>query len=105
MNALDELTKSLWMNQTRIPAAPKLSKNITCDRVVIGHGIAGMSCAYELASAGQKVVVIDRGRLGGGMTARTTAHLAAICDDGVAELAKTRGMAMCKRFHESQFAA
>lgn len=105
MNALEEATKSLWMAGTRIPAAPKLNKNLTCDTVVVGSGIAGMSCAYELAAQGQKVIVVDRGRIGGGMTARTTAHLAPICDDGIAELSKMRGAEMSRLFHQSQQAA
>jgi glycine/D-amino acid oxidase-like deaminating enzyme len=35
-----------------------------------------MSTAYELAMEGQKVIVIDRGAIAGGATARTSAHLA-----------------------------
>jgi glycine/D-amino acid oxidase-like deaminating enzyme len=34
--------------------------------VVIGGGIVGLACAYELASAGRTVHVIDRGRIGTG---------------------------------------
>ncbi len=105
MSALHEQTKSLWMTGARVPPAAKLSKNLTCDTVVIGAGIAGLSCAYELAAEGQSVVVLTRGRIGDGMTARTTAHLAPICDDGIAELGKVRGVEIGRLFQESQAAA
>jgi D-amino-acid dehydrogenase len=34
--------------------------------VVIGGGIIGLACAYELASAGRRVHVVDRARIGSG---------------------------------------
>jgi predicted NAD/FAD-binding protein len=53
MNANDEHTKSLWMSVAVAPDAPVLSMDVQCDSVVIGSGIAGLSCAYELAVEGQ----------------------------------------------------
>ena len=53
----------------------------------------------------QKVVVLDRGRIAGGVTSRTTAHLAPVCDDGVSELTKMRGEEMAAKFQASQSAA
>ena len=55
---------------------------------VIGSGIAGISTAYELCKLGMSVMVIDRGPIAGGMTSRTSAHLAPLCDDLVQ---RTRG--------------
>ncbi|TIW30116.1 MAG: FAD-binding oxidoreductase, partial [Mesorhizobium sp.] len=63
------------------PDAVALGQSEQVDVVVVGSGIAGLSVAYELAVAGQKVAVLDRGRIGSGMTARTTAHLSSVCDD------------------------
>lgn len=39
------------------------------DVVVIGSGVVGASCAYELALAGRRVLVLDRGGLAAGTTA------------------------------------
>src|SRR5437899_11807207 len=72
---------------------------------VIGAGIGGISVAYELALAGRKVVLVDRGRLLGGMTSRTTAHLAPICDDGLSALVDMRGESLARGFQASQQAA
>jgi glycine/D-amino acid oxidase-like deaminating enzyme len=58
-----------------VAKATALEGSDHADIVVIGSGIAGLSCAYELAVRGRSVIVIDRGQIGSGMTARTTAHL------------------------------
>ena len=106
MNASDERTRSLWMTQEAVaPQARRLAEDLTCDVVVVGSGIAGLSVAYELSQIGKAVVVLDRGRIAGGVTSRTTAHLAPVCDDGVAELTKIRGEEMAAKFQASQSAA
>ena len=91
MNAGDERSRSLWMDVQVADEAPALDRTERADTVVIGSGIAGLSTAYELAAAGQSVVVLDRGAIGMGMTARTTAHLNAVSDDGTEQMIKLRG--------------
>jgi glycine/D-amino acid oxidase-like deaminating enzyme/nitrite reductase/ring-hydroxylating ferredoxin subunit len=104
MNARGERTQSLWM-QFDLPRRPRLEDNLRCDAVVIGSGIAGLSTAYELAQAGRMVIVVDRGPIAGGITSRTTAHLASICDDGLSALIKMRGEDNARLFQQSQEAA
>lgn len=105
MNANGEQTQSLWMKVEVDPDAPRFSGKQSCDTVIIGSGIAGLSVAYELARVGHKVIVIDRGPISGGMTSRTTAHLAPICDDGLSTLINLRGEEMARLFQQSQEAA
>jgi glycine/D-amino acid oxidase-like deaminating enzyme/nitrite reductase/ring-hydroxylating ferredoxin subunit len=102
MNASDEATRSLWMQQDVAAHEPRLEGSLRCDTVVIGAGIAGLSVAYEMAMADRMVIVVDRGRIAGGMTSRTTAHLAPVCDDGVSSLIRLRGEETAKLFQESQ---
>ena len=71
----------------------------------IGSGIAGLSSAYEAARFGAKVIVIDRGDITGGMTARTTAHLVSEIDDRYFDLIKAVGEEHARLYHESQVAA
>ena len=105
MNVRDEATRSLWMRVEVMPDAPAAKGALTADTVIVGSGIAGLSAAYELAAAGQKVIVVDRGAIGGGMTSRTTAHLAPICDDTLSSLIDLRGERMARLFQQSQEAA
>jgi glycine/D-amino acid oxidase-like deaminating enzyme/nitrite reductase/ring-hydroxylating ferredoxin subunit len=105
MNVGDEKTQSLWMDTDVAADAPRLSRDERADTVVIGSGIAGLSTAYELSQAGHTVVVIDRGKIGKGMTSRTTAHLAPPCDDGFEALTNVRGVEMARLFYQSHSAA
>ena len=104
MNVGDERSRSLWM-EVEVASAPALKKDISADTVVIGSGIAGLSTAYELSGQGQKVVVLDRGKIGRGMTARTTAHLTPNNDDGNKALVDRRGVDVAKQFYQSQAAS
>jgi hypothetical protein len=98
-------SKSLWMDVDVMPAAGSLPGNVDCDVAVIGSGIAGISTAYELCKLGMSVMVIDRGPIAGGMTSRTSAHLAPLCDDLVSEMMKIKGQEATKLFCDSQDAA
>jgi Rieske Fe-S protein len=104
MNVSAERTRSLWMQTEVLPEADALQADLKADVLIVGSGMAGLSAAYELAQTGRKVIVVDRGRICGGMTARTTAHLA-ICDDGISSLINLRGADTARLFHESQQAA
>ncbi|MGZ8998023.1 MAG: FAD-dependent oxidoreductase [Allosphingosinicella sp.] len=105
MNVGDEHSLSYWMESGPRIQAPRLEADISCDAVVVGAGIAGLSTAYELSAAGVSVVVIDRGRIGYGMTARTTAHLATELDDFYSELIRVRGEDEARLYYRSQVAA
>jgi glycine/D-amino acid oxidase-like deaminating enzyme/nitrite reductase/ring-hydroxylating ferredoxin subunit len=98
-------SRSLWMSIAVAPQATQLQQDERCDVVVVGSGIAGLSTAYELSERGRSVIVIDRGSIAGGMTARTSAHLAPLCDDLMSEMQKIKGTEPSKLFYESQAAA
>ena len=81
MNASLERSRSVWGTSADAPNASPRASDRTAGVAVVGAGIAGLSTAYELARSGEKVTILDRGSIGGGMTARTTAHLASALDD------------------------
>jgi glycine/D-amino acid oxidase-like deaminating enzyme/nitrite reductase/ring-hydroxylating ferredoxin subunit len=91
MNSAAERTRSLWWATTALDRYAPLARDADADLAVVGAGIAGLSVAYELAAAGQRVIVLDAGRVGGGMTGRTTAHLANALDDRWCDLIALRG--------------
>lgn len=60
----------------------------TYDIAIVGAGIVGASCAAECARNGLKVVVLDRGPVGGGATAAGMGHVV-VMDDSEAQFALT----------------
>jgi glycine/D-amino acid oxidase-like deaminating enzyme/nitrite reductase/ring-hydroxylating ferredoxin subunit len=99
-------TSSFWVEDVGLEQRSPLDSDISCDLVVIGSGIAGLSAAYEAARGGWAVVVIDRAAtVGGVMTPRTTAHLATELDDYYHYLVKARGEDDARLYYDSQVAA
>src|ERR1043165_1882181 len=84
-------TTSVWMGTGNVPSTKPLSTNLITNVVIVGAGIAGLTTAYLLTKQGQSVVVLDDGPIGGGMTARTTAHLTNALDDRFYELERLFG--------------
>lgn len=54
---------------------------LECDVVIAGAGGAGLSAAVEAASAGAKVIVVEKNAMGGGSTARSGGKLLAAQTD------------------------
>ena len=98
-------TRSIWMDTAPTPSLEPLTESLECDVCVVGAGIAGMSTAYALATAGKRVIVIDDGPIGGGETSRTTAHLANAMDDRFYSLEETHGADGARCAAESHGAA
>jgi glycine/D-amino acid oxidase-like deaminating enzyme/nitrite reductase/ring-hydroxylating ferredoxin subunit len=84
-------TTSVWIATTDTPSENRLSKDTNADVCIVGAGIAGLTVAHLLAREGKAVVVLDDGPIGGGMTARTTAHLTCALDDRFYELERLFG--------------
>ena len=91
MDSDSRQTKSIWMATAEVPEQSSLTENTHSDVCIIGAGIAGMTTAYLLAREGRSVIVLDDGRIGGGMTERTTAHLSNAIDDRYFEIARLHG--------------
>ena len=97
-------TTSIWM-ETVVPVFPPLAANTQADVCVIGAGIAGLSTAFLLARSGKSVIVLEDGRIGGGETGRTTAHLTTALDDRYYELEHLHGSLGAQLAAESHAAA
>ncbi len=83
-------TTSIWMSAPTPKFLP-LAEDIAADVCVVGAGISGLTTAYLLARAGQSVVVLDDGEVGGGETGRTTAHLTFVIDDRFHSIERLHG--------------
>jgi glycine/D-amino acid oxidase-like deaminating enzyme/nitrite reductase/ring-hydroxylating ferredoxin subunit len=84
-------TVSTWMREP-VPEFPALSASVHVDVCVVGAGIAGLSCAYQLRKEGHSVLVLDDRGIGSGETGRTTAHLSNALDDRYHVLERVHGL-------------
>ncbi len=66
---------SVWSMTCRLPFFPALEGDLTADVLVIGGGMAGLLCAYELSRAGVDCALIEQDRICSGVTQNTTAKL------------------------------
>ena len=67
--------ESIWRESVFLPQFPQLRGDVSTDVLVIGGGMAGLLCAYQLQSAGVDCMVAERTRIASGVTGNTTAKL------------------------------
>jgi glycine/D-amino acid oxidase-like deaminating enzyme len=77
---------STWLESYVKPSFPTLEENKKAEVVIVGGGAAGMLSAYLLASAGKKVVLIEKNKIGEGTTAYTTGFLTESLDTNMRDL-------------------
>ncbi len=67
--------KSIWNLTSSIKQREKLNKDLSCDILIVGAGLTGILTAYYLQKEGKNVVVVDRSRIGQGVTKNTAAKI------------------------------
>lgn len=66
---------SIWSETAKSPEFNALDGDIKTDVLIVGGGIAGILCAYELQKAGVDYALIESERICGGITKNTTAKI------------------------------
>ena len=84
-------TTSHWLKTAELPRFPPLEEDISVDVAVVGGGLTGITTAFLLKQAGLAVALIERGRCAQVDTSRTTAHVTAVPDAGLAEIERKFG--------------
>ena len=87
--ALD--TTPYWAAGQSSPVYSPLDHDEHADVVVVGGGITGLTTAYLLATAGRRVVLLERASLGDIDTGHTSAHLTMVTDTRLSELVERLG--------------
>lgn len=98
-------TLPYWSDSASIPAFKKLERDRDVDVVVVGAGITGLTTAYLLQKAGLSVAVLERARCGEIDTGHTSAHLAAVTDAPLSDLASRFGDNHAQAVWDAGFAA
>jgi glycine/D-amino acid oxidase-like deaminating enzyme/nitrite reductase/ring-hydroxylating ferredoxin subunit len=97
--------ESLWPATLQMPVCSSLRSDVRADVCIVGAGIAGLTTAYLLTRAGKSIVILDDGKLAGGMTSATTAHLTSALDDRYFEMERLHGAEGARLAAESHTAA
>jgi glycine/D-amino acid oxidase-like deaminating enzyme len=73
------MPESLWMATTAgAPEQPLLTGDVEADVCVIGAGVTGLTTALLLQRSGASVVILERDRVGSGVSGNTTAKVTAL---------------------------
>ena len=67
--------ESVWSDSCKFDKRDTLLRDIECDVLIIGAGIAGILTGYFLRESGKNVIIIERNRIASGNTKKTTAKI------------------------------
>ncbi len=66
---------SVWMDTSKLPSFEELKKECKTDILIIGGGLAGILCAYQLQLAGVNYILVEAETICSGITKNTTAKI------------------------------
>ena len=105
-NGDDMKNKSIWINtKIKNELQPKLESNISCDVLIIGGGMAGLTAGYNLMNSDMDVVLIEKDLCGMGATSKNTGKLTWMQDLIYSRLTNNYSMDIAKMYYDSQLDA
>ncbi len=93
--------KSIWMENLKTETYSSLKNDIECKILIIGGGIAGISTAFELKDE-KDVVLIDKGKIGYGVTSHTTGKLTYLQSTVYTDIENVHGFKVALNYLNSQ---
>ncbi len=102
---LPQTSEPYWLDNLEIPEFEHLIDDINVDVVIVGGGITGITAAYLLLKEGQKVALLEAGKLLNGTTGHTTAKITAQHDLIYDELINHIGLSKARLYYEANMEA
>lgn len=99
------MESSVWNQNVKKPRFESLNRDISCDTLVIGGGMAGVLCAYTLLKRGKEVVLVEADEIGCGITQKTTAVITAQHDALYSDLIEKHGESVAKAYLDANLLA
>ena len=96
---------SLWEKTWKMPAFAPLEGDRSTDVLIIGGGLAGVLCAYQLRRAGVSCILAEAATLCGGITRNTTAKVTSQHGLIYADLLRKFGAERARQYFDAQEAA
>ena len=94
--------KSIWLDVGRKNNFSKLKKDLVIDVLVVGGGITGISTIYHLINSNLKVCLVEKNKIGEGVTSRTTGKLTYLQENIYSKLVNFHGKEKSKLYLDSQ---
>lgn len=99
------MTNSIWMQQTRLPQFKSLQGNRKTDVLIVGGGLTGLLCAWQLQQAGVDYLLIEAGRIFSGTSGNTTAKITSQHGLIYDKIAKRYGLETALAYYDANEAA
>lgn len=96
---------SIWLDDLKKSKIESLNENIDVDALIIGGGITGLSILYNLIGSNLKVALVEKNRIGMGVTARTTGKLTFLQENIYSKIIRYKDRDSAKLYLESQIEA
>ena len=71
----DDMQNSIWSTGFTLPEFPTLERDFHTEVLIVGGGLAGVLCAYQLAQEGVDYALIEADRICRGVSRNTTAKI------------------------------
>lgn len=89
---------SIWLDTVTMKEFESLSSDLSADVLVIGGGITGLLCAYELKNRGYDCVVVERDKIASKTTKDTTAFITAQHEKLYQDILNEKGFKAAKEY-------
>lgn len=101
LNIFKDLPSSYWIESTKKTNYHTLDKDINVDIAIVGGGMAGILCGYQLQEEGYNIAILEAGNIVESTTARTTAKLTSQHGLIYDKIKNTMGDALAKQYAEA----
>ena len=92
--------QSLWQDTVDFKSFPPLKSDLSVDVLVIGAGITGILCAYELKNRGYNCVVVEQDKIASKTTKDTTAFITAQHETLYQDIYNKKGLKKAREYLE-----
>ena len=93
--------ESIWGKDLSMPSFPSIKKDVKCDVLIIGGGIAGILCAYMLKNEGIDYILLESDKICQKTTHFTTAKITSLHGFIYSRLIKEFGENFARLYYEA----